>query len=76
MESLFITNINIDNKRASYHVYFDHEKYTFVPEPKGEGLPTFSFKRENDEWHDQESIAPGLKEQAIDALESYLLKQH
>ena len=76
MESLFITNINVNNKNASYHVYFDHEKYIFLPEPQEEGLPTFSFKREHDEWHDQDVIDPALKDQAVDALESYLLKQH
>jgi hypothetical protein len=76
MESLFTTNMNIDNKKASYHVYFDHEKYTFVPEPKEEGLPTFSFKREHDEWHEQDQIDASLKDQAVEALESYLLKQH
>jgi hypothetical protein len=76
MESLFTTNISVNNRNASYHVYFDHEKYMFLPEPQEEGLPTFSFKWENDEWHDQDIIPPSLKDQAIDALESYLLKQH
>ena len=76
MESLFVTNINIDDKNTRYHVYFDHEKYIFLPEPKADDLPTFSFKRENDEWHDQNQIAPGLKDQAIEVLESYLMKQH
>ena len=76
MESLFTTNINVEDKNASYHVYFDHEKYIFQPEPKEEGLPVFSFKRENDEWHDQDQINPDLKDQAVEALESYLLKQH
>jgi hypothetical protein len=76
MESLFITNINVNNKNAPYHVYFDHEKYIFFPEPKDNAFPTFSFKRENDEWHDQNLIEPDLKDQAIDVLENYLLKQH
>lgn len=76
MESLFITNINVEDKNASYHVYFDHEKYIFLPEPKEEGLPTFSFKRENDEWHDQDQVSSNLKDQAVDALENYLMKQH
>jgi hypothetical protein len=76
MESLFTTNINVNDKRASYHVYFDHEKYIFLPEPKDNELPTFSFKRENDEWHDQDQVDLELKDQAIDILESYLMKQH
>ncbi|MCU7550664.1 hypothetical protein OCK74_16210 [Chitinophagaceae bacterium LB-8] len=76
MESIFTTNISIGNKSASYHVYFDHEKYIFMPEPPEEGLPTFSIKREHDEWHDQDPIDPDLKDQAVEALEGYLLKQH
>jgi hypothetical protein len=76
MEALFSTNISVNNKNAVYHVYFDHEKYVFTPEANDNELPSFSFKREHDEWHDQELISPGLKKQAIGALENYLMKQH
>jgi hypothetical protein len=76
MESLFSTNISINDKNAVYHVFFGQEKYIFQPEAKDNGLPVFSFKREHDEWHDQELLSPQLKKQAIDALEKYLLAQH
>lgn len=76
MESLFSTNINIHDKKVVYRVYFDREKYIFSPEIKDEQLPSFSFKREQDEWHDMESLTPQLKTQAINALENYLLAQH
>ena len=54
---------------------FDDDKYMFLPDA-GTSFPTFSFRREHDEWKDQELLAPELKKQAIDALEQYLLKQH
>jgi hypothetical protein len=76
MENLFSTNISVDDKNAVYNVVFDNEKYVFLPEANDNALPSFSFKRENDEWHDQELIAPQLKKQAVGALEKYLLAQH
>ena len=76
MESLFSTNINVNNKHAVYQVFFNQEKYIFLPEVKDVELPSFSFKREHDEWHDQELLPPQLKKQAINALENYLLAQH
>ena len=76
MENLFSTNISVNDKNAVYQVFFDNEKYVFLPETKDGELPSFSFKREHDEWHDQELISPQLKKQAINALENYLLAQH
>jgi hypothetical protein len=76
MENLFSTNLSVNNKNVSYHVFFNEEKYSFEPERKDEQFPSFSFKREHDEWHEQETIPPGVKQQAINALEKYLLAQH
>lgn len=76
MESLFSTNISVNDKNAVYNVVFEDEKYVFLPEAKDNELPSFSFKREHDEWLDQELIAPDLKKQAVGALENYLLAQH
>lgn len=76
MEDLFRTNLSVNNKDVVYHIVFDHEKYIFQPESPGDNLPSFSLKREHDEWHEQDKIDPSLKEQAIDELEAYLLKQH
>ena len=76
MDALFSTNISVNDKNGVYQVYFDQDKYVFLPEANDNELRSFSFRRENDEWHDLELIDPGLKKQAIDALERYLLKQH
>jgi hypothetical protein len=76
MENLFSTNLSVNNKNVSYHVFFNEEKYSFEPEGKDEHFPSFSFKREHDEWHEQETVTPQLKQQAINALEKYLLAQH
>jgi hypothetical protein len=76
MENLFSTNLSVNNKHVSYHVFFDQEKYSFEPEAKDGQFPAFSFKREHDEWHEQQSISPHVKQQAINALEKYLLAQH
>lgn len=76
MENLFSTNIAVNDKNVSYHVFFDHERYIFEPQTKEGQFPSFSFKREHDEWHEQESVSPQLKQQAINALEKYLLAQH
>jgi hypothetical protein len=76
MESLFSTNIKTYDKNVVYQVYFDQEKYIFSPDEKDNQLPSFSFKREHDEWHDMQPLPPELKMQAINALENYLLAQH
>jgi hypothetical protein len=76
MEDLFSTNIAVNNQNVVYRVVFDHEKYVFLSEADQKEFPSFSFRREHDQWLDQELLAPEIKTQAIDALERYLLKQH
>ncbi len=76
MDALFSTNISVNDKNAVYQVYFDQDKYVFLPEANDNELRSFSFRRENDKWYDLELIDPGLKKQAVDALERYLLAQH
>lgn len=76
MEDLFSTNIAIDGQKVSYHVIFDKERYVFLSETDSKTFPSFSFRREHDEWLDQELLPPNVKKQAVDALEKYLLKQH
>ena len=74
MEDLFYTNLVIDNKETRYHIIFDSEKYSFIPvDPGNRG---FSFIREEDTWHAQDEIEPETLDQALDALEEYLMKQH
>ena len=74
MEDLFYTNIRINNKEARYHIIFDSEKYSFIPVDAG--ARGFSFKREEDNWHAQDELDEETLEQAVDALEEYLMKQH
>ena len=75
MEDLFSTSIAVNNRNVDYKVIFDNEKYVFVSQA-GEGdLPSFSFRRQHDQWVDQQPLPASIKDQAIDALENYLLRQ-
>lgn len=76
MEDLFSTNITVNNQNVNYRVIFDNDKYVFLSAADNKAFPTFSFKRENDKWLDQELLPVEMKNQAVDALEKYLLKQH
>jgi hypothetical protein len=76
MEDLFSTNIALDNENVNYRVIFDSDKYVFLSEADNKSFPSFSFRRQHDEWLDQELLPPDIKKQAVDALEKYLLKQH
>jgi hypothetical protein len=76
VEDLFSTNIAVNNENVNYHVIFDNEKYVFLSEANNKAFPSFSFRREHDEWRDQELLPTDVKQQAVDALEKYLLKQH
>jgi hypothetical protein len=76
MEDLFSTNIAVNNQNINYRVVFDDEKYVFLSEADQKEFPSFSFMRDHDEWKDQELLPPEIRNQAVDALERYLLKQH
>ena len=76
MEDLFSTNLAINNENINYRVIFEDDRYTFVSTADNAAFKAFSFKREADEWHDQELLPPEIKKQAVDALEKYLLQQH
>ena len=76
MEDLFSTNIAVNNENVNYRVIFDNDKYIFLSEADNKSFPSFSFRRDHDEWIDQELLPPDIKKQAINALERYLLKQH
>ena len=76
MEDLFSTNISVNNQNVNYRVIFDNDKYVFLSAADNKAFPTFSFKRKNDKWLDQELLPVEIKNQAVDALEKYLLKQH
>ncbi|MGZ3949755.1 MAG: hypothetical protein ACXVBZ_00100 [Flavisolibacter sp.] len=76
MEDLFSTNIAVNNESVNYHVTFDKDKYIFIPDGDTKSFPSFSFRREHDQWLDEDALPGSIKEQATDALDRYLLKQH
>jgi hypothetical protein len=76
MEHLFSVNIAVDQQNVRYNVVFDQEQYVFHSEAGNKTLRSFSFRREHDEWKEQELLPPEIRQQAIDSLENYLLKQH
>lgn len=76
MEDLFSTSIAVNKENINYRVVFDNDKYVFLSEGDNKAFPSFSFRREHDEWLDQELLPADIKEQAVGALERYLLRQH
>jgi hypothetical protein len=75
MQDLFSTNLAVNNQNVNYRVIFDNDHYVFVSEAENKSFPSFSFRRENDKWVDQDLLPPELKKQAEEALEKYLLRQ-
>lgn len=71
MEELFKALI----VNAQYKVEFGNEEYLFQPVNGNENV-SFSLRREHDEWHGAEDLSPETRQEAVDALEKYLLKQH
>ena len=74
MEDLFWTTLFIDGKEASYHIIFENEEYCFIP--KDSSLAKYKFIREHDEWHAADAASEKVKDDAVDALEKYLMRQH
>lgn len=74
MEPLFTADIIINGEHKRFNVTFHDEEYRFEPED-GSGQ-AFHIKRENDTWNVDDVIAPIAQQQAISALEHYLLSQH
>lgn len=76
MEDLFSTTIDTGGKSTGYRVIFENENYVFLSGEEGNEYSRFSFKRESDQWMDGDMLPPAIKQQALDALEKYLLTQH
>jgi hypothetical protein len=72
MEYLFTTHIG----NNPYRVVFDKEQYLFLPDADQKNISPFSFRREHDEWHEQELVPEEIRNEAVEALDKYLLKQH
>ena len=74
MEPLFSADIIVNGDYKLFNIFFHDEQYHFEPE---DGLgPAFHVKREDDVWKAVGFLAPIAQEQAISALEHYLLSQH
>jgi hypothetical protein len=75
MTDLFSTNIAVNNQNINYRVIFEDDRYIFLSEADNNEFPTFSFKREHDEWLDQNLLPQDIKNQATEALDNYLMRQ-
>ena len=74
MEPLFTADIIVNGEYQLFLVSFHDEQYFFEPEDKaGQG---FSIRREHDEWKVTGPLAEIASQQAISALDHYLLSQH
>lgn len=76
MEKLFATNLSVNGENIVYQVVFEDDEYIFTAEAPSASLPVFAFKRQHDEWHELRLLDPGIREQAIEALDRFLLAQH
>jgi hypothetical protein len=74
MEDLFWTTLNVDGKESEYHIIFENEEYCFIP--KDSPKAKYKFKREHDEWHSADKASEDVIDNAVEALEKYLLRQH
>lgn len=73
MENLFTTDVIIDGQSKGYDVTFENDVYVFTPEDDG---PRFEVRRSEDTWKVAGGIADIAQQQAVSALERYLLSQH
>ena len=74
MEDLFWTTLSLNGTAGEYHIIFEDEEYRFIP--KDSSVATYRFRREQDEWHAADEESEKVKDNAVDALEKYLLRQH
>ncbi|MEO6068973.1 MAG: hypothetical protein ABIN57_00610 [Chitinophagaceae bacterium] len=74
MEALFTADIIQKGNYKSYNVRFENGEYVFHSS-ENEAV-VFSLLRENDEWKITGLLDAIATEQAIHALEQYLLSQH
>ena len=74
MDTLFTANIIVNGENKSYEVSFEDDQYLFRPD--GKEAPSFSLRRTHDEWKVAGSLPEIACQQAVSALEHYLLSQH
>ena len=74
MEPLFTADIIVDGENEAFDVFFHNDSYHFKPE--NGRAEFFSISRINDAWKVQGTLAEIAQQQAIAALDRYLLSQH
>jgi hypothetical protein len=74
MELLFTADIIVNGENKLYNVSFHDEQYHFDPED-GTGT-AFQVKRDEDQWKVSGPLAEIAQQQAVSALDHYLLSQH
>ena len=74
MEDLFWTTLNANGVPGNYHIIFEAEQYRFYQQ--GSLEPAFVFRREHDEWQAADEASEKVKDEAVEALDKYLLRQH
>ena len=74
MEDLFWTTLNANGVPGDYHIVFEDEEYRFYQQ--GSLKPAFVFQRGHDEWQAADAASEAVKDEAVEALEKYLLRQH
>lgn len=73
-DPLFTTSVIINGEHKTYRVSFSDDAYHFVGD--GNEAPSFQLRRVDDEWKLDGELNDISRQQAINALESYLLSQH
>lgn len=74
MEDLFWTRLNANGQPGDYHIVFENEEYRFFLQ--GSLTPSFVFRRSHDEWQATDAPSEAVKDEAVEALDKYLLRQH
>jgi hypothetical protein len=75
MEPLFTTHIIINGESRNFDVHFEKDQYIFRSEDSGQNTG-FSVVRKDDTWKINGELPEIASQQAVSALEHYLLSQH
>ena len=73
METLFTADLVVNGQNKSYDVSFVKDAYVFR---SSNGAESFQVTRSEDAWHVAGNLPSISQQQAIHALDQYLLSQH
>ena len=74
MEHVTDISVPVQGKEVTYRVLFHDELYTF--EPANDAAPSFSLRREHNQWQCTDGESNEVTKHAIARLEKFLLSQH